>query len=156
MPFGWVRIIAGDWIMSQPSMLSFRNGLVDLALVIDAPQGARRVADASVIRTTIHARRNCNRTRRKWVSVTKLPFDYEPAARCPLWLETLNQIFPSSEEGDRRIEVLQEFFGWCMVPNGLNLEKFLILVGEGANGKSTNTGMFLKHWSGRITVRMCR
>ena len=41
VPFLLGKTPAGDWTMSRPSMLSFRNGLVDLALVIDTRPGMR-------------------------------------------------------------------------------------------------------------------
>jgi putative DNA primase/helicase len=66
-----------------------------------------------------------------------LPFNYDPNATCPLWRETLTQIFPRTQENDHRIEVLQEFLGWSMSPQRIKLDKFLIMEGAGANGKST-------------------
>ena len=70
-------------------------------------------------------------------STVQLGFRYDPDAKCPLWEKTLGEILPATGPGDRRIAVLQEFAGWCLAENGLRLEKFAILVGKGANGKST-------------------
>ena len=73
----------------------------------------------------------------EYFCTTMLPFDYQPEADCPLWEQTLSEILERDGEGDRRIELLQEFVGWAMIPNGINFEKFLVMVGEGSNGKST-------------------
>jgi P4 family phage/plasmid primase-like protien len=66
-----------------------------------------------------------------------LPYRFDPTAECPLWEQTLGEIFPSDGENDHRIEVLQEFMGWCLPDVDMRYERFLILVGPGANGKST-------------------
>ena len=70
-------------------------------------------------------------------STVALPYDYDPAATCPLWEQTLAEIFPLECDDDNRIAVLQEFMGLTLFPNQMRHEKFLITVGHGANGKST-------------------
>lgn len=69
-------------------------------------------------------------------NTTTLPYDFDPGAQCPLWLETLNAILPPVSDDDHRIEVLQEFMGYTLLPD-CRYEKFLTLHGNGANGKST-------------------
>lgn len=66
-----------------------------------------------------------------------LPFEYDRRANCPLWEQTIAEIFPAHAPEDHRIQVLQEFMGWSLVQSDMTFEKFLILVGKGANGKST-------------------
>jgi len=66
-----------------------------------------------------------------------LPYEHDQQADCPLWRQTLEEIFPRAGEGDHRICVLQEFIGWTLIHGDTSFEKFLILVGDGANGKST-------------------
>jgi len=83
--------------------------------------------------TTIRVRRHDPRN----FSEIVLPYDYCRQADCPLWQQTLEEIFPSAADGDRRISVLQEFMGWSLVHGDTSFEKFLILLGDGANGKST-------------------
>lgn len=62
-----------------------------------------------------------------------LPYDYEPTATCPKWLNFLEQVLPSAE---LRF-VLQEYLGLLFVNRDrTKLEKMLILYGGGANGKS--------------------
>jgi putative DNA primase/helicase len=63
---------------------------------------------------------------------SQLPVNYNPEAICPLWIKTLNEIF---EQDQNKINVLQEFIGLCLTKI-VKFEKSLILVGEGANGKS--------------------
>src|SRR5262249_36200738 len=78
------------------------------------------------------------------VSPALLPYCYDPEADCPRWKQTLQELFPVIDSDgviykDRRIEVLQEAFGWCLLQGtqSLNLEKFFIFTGQGSNGKST-------------------
>lgn len=62
-----------------------------------------------------------------------LPFEYIPEASCPIFKEYLDYCLP--DESKRM--VLQEFLGYVFTPNEvLNLEKCLLLYGEGSNGKS--------------------
>jgi putative DNA primase/helicase len=73
-------------------------------------------------------------------STTVLPYDFDPAAACPLWLQTLRQIFrprPDRRLKSRRLKVLQEYFGYCLLPHTMKFEKLLVLFGGGGNGKST-------------------
>jgi putative DNA primase/helicase len=73
----------------------------------------------------------------RYFSTVAVPYEYVPGAECPLWHQTLAEIFPRHSEGDRRIEVLQEFLGLTLISGDTTFEKFLILTGSGANGKST-------------------
>jgi putative DNA primase/helicase len=62
-----------------------------------------------------------------------LPFEYLPDATCPLFESYLKYCLPDEE---KRM-VLQEFLGYIFTPNDIcNLEKCLLLYGEGSNGKS--------------------
>jgi putative DNA primase/helicase len=62
-----------------------------------------------------------------------LPFEYIPEASCPIFKDYLEYCLP--DENKRM--VLQEFLGYVFTPNEvLNLEKCLLLYGEGSNGKS--------------------
>ena len=68
----------------------------------------------------------------RWFSTACLPFPFDPGADCPRWLAFLDR----NLEGDgERIAVLQEWFGLCLTPD-TSRQKFLVLEGEGANGKS--------------------
>lgn len=66
-----------------------------------------------------------------FMSRTQLPIEYEPGANCPLWLETLSEIF---EDDLSKGDVLQEFFGYCLYPQ-IIFPCALLQIGGGANGK---------------------
>lgn len=60
----------------------------------------------------------------------QLPFDYDASATCPMFDDFLLKVVP--DESSRM--VLQEFAGFIFT--NLNLEKCLVLLGTGGNGKS--------------------
>lgn len=60
-----------------------------------------------------------------------LPFEHNPKAKAPLFKKYLNRVLP--DESSQM--VLQEFLGYVFVRH-LKLEKALILLGGGQNGKS--------------------
>lgn len=65
----------------------------------------------------------------------KLPFEYKPNAKAPLFETYLNKVLPDVE----RQKVLAEYLGFVFIKHGSNRlkeEKALILYGTGANGKS--------------------
>lgn len=66
-----------------------------------------------------------------------LPFDYDPSAQCPRWLEFLD----SSLHFDETKEYLKAWFRWILSPKANNrkfdLEGTLWLVGKSGYGKST-------------------
>lgn len=66
-------------------------------------------------------------------STIRLDVNYDPNAKCEVWLRTLNEIFEGNKS---KIDLLQEFCGLCLTKE-VKYEKALMLVGEGANGKST-------------------
>lgn len=65
-----------------------------------------------------------------FLSPIQLPLIFDPAAQCPGWEAFLSAVFPRDA-----IPVAWEVFGWLMVPH-TGLQKALMLVGSGANGKS--------------------
>lgn len=66
------------------------------------------------------------------------PMEFDPEAQCPKWIQFLEEIFPDQEgKPDRElIHFIQKFAGYTMTGNTKE-EKYLILEGPGANGKST-------------------
>jgi P4 family phage/plasmid primase-like protien len=82
---------------------------------------------------------------------TVLPYAFDASATCPLWQQTLQEIFPPLSDGDRRQHILQEFFGYCLLPWNHSLEQFVILLGLGANGKSVILAV-LRHVLGAENV----
>lgn len=66
-------------------------------------------------------------------STIRMPYSYNISSKCPLWEKTLNEIF----EGDKnKFSSLQEFFGYCLVPD-VKQKKAMLLLGESNSGKST-------------------
>lgn len=60
-----------------------------------------------------------------------LPYDYDPNARCPMFMKYLDEVLPEKDVQN----VLAEYIGWIFLPD-LKLEKVLFLYGSGCNGKS--------------------
>lgn len=71
-------------------------------------------------------------------STTRMPYSYDEFATCPMWEKTLLEIF---ENDRKKISVLQEFFGYCLVPD-TSMKKALLLLGESNTGKSTILFLF--------------
>lgn len=70
---------------------------------------------------------------RRWVQVTSVPYDYNPAEHVFLWRQFIDEVLP--EEGWQR--VLQEFLGSIFVDRrSAKVETMLVLRGSGSNGKS--------------------
>lgn len=67
-----------------------------------------------------------------YLSTVQIPCDYDPAATCPRWLTFLQEMFG---DDPTKVDILQEFFGYCLT-SLTNQEKAVLMVGEGANGKS--------------------
>ncbi len=65
----------------------------------------------------------------------KTEIDWNPDATCPRWLQFMDEVFHGDIDKDQKIAFIQEWFGYCLVPDS-SLHKFLWLVGAGGNGKS--------------------
>ena len=59
-------------------------------------------------------------------------FPYDPAAQCPLWLKTLDEIFEGNAE---LVDLLQRLVGYSLTGD-VDAEIFVYLDGPGGNGKS--------------------
>lgn len=64
-------------------------------------------------------------------SRVQLPVEYDPEADCPLWIESLQDIFADDLE---KCDVLQQFFGYCLYPR-IIFPAALFQIGVGRNGK---------------------
>jgi P4 family phage/plasmid primase-like protien len=67
-----------------------------------------------------------------WFSPVCLPYAFDAAAQCPRWEAALRL---SLEDDPERVALLQEWFGYLLSKN-TDQQKFMILTGEGGNGKS--------------------
>lgn len=102
------------------SIVGLTNGLLDLRSLIRGDQEGPDEPIAPQPHTP------------RFFSTVCLPFPFEPAANCPKWEAfALNNL----EEDHERIDLLQEWFGYCLT-HDTSLQKFLLMEGEGSNGKS--------------------
>lgn len=67
-----------------------------------------------------------------WFSCSHLPYEFDPEADCPKWMEFLAYNLEGDQE---RIDFLQEWTGYLLLPD-TSRTRFLILEGDGSNGKS--------------------
>jgi len=67
----------------------------------------------------------------RYRTMVQIPIVYDPSARCPYWDTLLYELFP--ESGGPHL--LKEVIALCMIPF-MRLQKCIVLVGTGANGKS--------------------
>lgn len=81
--------------------------------------------------------------------ITKIPVEYKPGADCPNFKQFLKEILPSQE--DR--QAVCEFFGYCLFKD-YPFAIILMLLGEGANGKSTLLNI-LRSFLGKDNVSGC-
>lgn len=67
-----------------------------------------------------------------YFTFVQLPYDYDATAECTLWQSFLRDVMMDRTE---YILLLQQWCGYLLRPD-LRLQKFLLTVGEGANGKT--------------------
>jgi putative DNA primase/helicase len=65
----------------------------------------------------------------------KLDIAFDGQAQCPIWLQTLDEIFAPDLDKAEKIQLLQEYIGFCLIPD-TRFHRFLWLIGAGGNGKS--------------------
>ena len=66
-----------------------------------------------------------------FLSPVQLPVKFDPTARCPMWDKFVIQVFPGDSEA-----IAWEIPAWLMTPD-TSIQKAILLMGDGANGKST-------------------
>ncbi len=117
-----LTIISGEvelnsWLPTKErkSYVSMANGLLDIEAVM-----ANASSDYLIPHTP------------DWFSCSHHPYPFDPTARCPIWRDFLDY----NLEGDHEmIDFLQEWTGYLLLPD-TGEQRFLILEGEGGNGKS--------------------
>jgi P4 family phage/plasmid primase-like protien len=82
-----------------------------------------------------------------YFSFVQLPYDYDPKAQCPLWLTFLDDVMLKRADF---VLLLQQWCGYLLRPD-LRQQKFLLCVGEGANGK----GVFFEVVQAVVGVENC-
>lgn len=107
--------ITTDMLGVTPGTVAVENGLVDLeAAATGAGQDAVRPLQPEDY------------------ALTRLPVEYDPAAQADRWHEYVHEW---TEDG--RTAALQEYVGYCLHVGAMPIHRALLLVGSGANGKST-------------------
>ncbi|MGO9261735.1 MAG: phage/plasmid primase, P4 family [Bryobacteraceae bacterium] len=66
----------------------------------------------------------------QFLSATQLPVRFDPAARCPKWEKFVAEVFPDDSRA-----LAWELAAWAMLP-AQSIQKAVLLIGEGSNGKS--------------------
>ena len=73
--------------------------------------------------------------KREHFRTARLPINYDPAATAPRFEQFLREVFHGDVDASEKVSVVAEALGYTLVPS-CHLEKFFMLVGQGANGKS--------------------
>lgn len=97
------------------NVLAFSNGLLDLGGYL---------AEAN---TALHPPTPA------WFATQVFPYQFIAGASCPSWLKFLSQVFP---DDNGRIELLQEWFGYCLTRD-TSQQKMMLMVGPKRSGKGT-------------------
>lgn len=66
---------------------------------------------------------------------TQIPVKYDPAALAPMFIKFLNEIFINDADKTDKVMLVFEMIGYCLL-SSTEFEKFFLLIGPGANGKS--------------------
>jgi len=66
---------------------------------------------------------------------TQIPVEWDPTAQAPRFTQFLQQVFEGDSDADDKAWALLEMMGYTLMAH-CHHEKFIILVGTGANGKS--------------------
>lgn len=64
-----------------------------------------------------------------------IPHEYSPKNRCHRWLKVIARWFKDDPDADAKVDALQEFFGYCLLPHA-SYKKALFCYGESDTGKS--------------------
>ena len=68
---------------------------------------------------------------KRFLSTIRIPIQFDPDAKCPLINKFFNEIVKPEH-----VPILYEIPAWCLDTNS-PIQVFILLLGEGANGKST-------------------
>jgi len=72
---------------------------------------------------------------REHYHLSQLPVEHDSSATAPRFLKYLREVFDGCGDAEERIQLILEFFGYSLLTT-CRLEGYIILVGDGANGKS--------------------
>ncbi|APR03798.1 phage/plasmid primase, P4 family [Thauera chlorobenzoica] len=71
---------------------------------------------------------------------TQLPVPYDPQAQCPRFAQFLQEIFEGDHDAREKARCVLEAIGYTLLTT-CRFEKFFLLIGSGANGKSVLLGV---------------
>lgn len=66
---------------------------------------------------------------------TQIPWPFDPNAQCDRWDKFLHEIFENDPDQADKIMLVYQIIGYCLL-SFCPFEKFFLMVGNGANGKS--------------------
>jgi P4 family phage/plasmid primase-like protien len=69
-----------------------------------------------------------------------IPVAYQPNAQAPRFDRFLEEVFEGDPDKDEKVWAVHEALGYSLIPS-CHLEKFFMLIGSGANGKSVLLGV---------------
>lgn len=72
---------------------------------------------------------------REHFRTTQIPVIYDPQADCPRFRQFLGEVFQPDSDKEQKAQALLEMMGYSLMSHARN-ERFALLVGSGANGKS--------------------
>ena len=72
---------------------------------------------------------------RERYQTTQIPLVYEPSAQAPRFEQFLDEVFAGDADAPQKRLIVEEALGYTLI-SSCHLEKFFLLIGNGANGKS--------------------
>lgn len=117
------------WLDGRPrgNWLVMANGMLDINAVMASNSSTPPLTTALIASTSALLPHTPD-----YFCTTALPYEYDPTATCPQWLAFINWM-ACGEIGVA--DLLAEYLAYCLLPD-LQLQKFMWLLGDGANGKS--------------------
>jgi putative DNA primase/helicase len=65
----------------------------------------------------------------------QIPVSYDPAAKCPKFLDFLHSVFKGDKDAADKALVIMEMIGYSLLTT-CRYERFILIIGSGANGKT--------------------
>lgn len=108
-----------------------------VSAIVDALKSACYVPSPTPKRDTFYTPSECLKVDNGGIfhaeygfTLNKLTVDYNPEAKCPRWEAFVNDLLEPED-----VKTLQEYMGYCLVPNTY-AQKALFIIGRGGEGKS--------------------
>ncbi|MFB9825220.1 phage/plasmid primase, P4 family [Halobaculum roseum] len=105
--------VDGDTLGSDPGVLAVENGLLNLEAAANGDDALRPLEPEDY-------------------ALTRLPVTYDPNATAEEWEATVREVVESE-----KLDLFQEYVGYTLHRGAMPYNRALLLVGDGANGKST-------------------